>query len=255
MDPAKGLRIDQGETVGMNANPNPVDLQTSPRQDSANRIYGVVLSVGVLCSLAIVTTYEITRPIIARNKITQRRQAILDVLPQASSIAAYAFDSSTGNFVPVPEESEDADLVFAGFGKSGELVGLAIGAQGMGYQDTIQLLYGYNPATESVIGIRVLESRETPGLGDRVEKDPDYLRNFEQLDVRVSDDGERLEHEIAFVKSGEKKELWQIDGITGATISSRAVAEMLQRSTNDWVPRIRRNQAEFRASASGDPSS
>lgn len=239
----------------MNGKPNPVEVQAGARQDSARRIYGVVLGVGVLCSLAIVTTYELTRPIIARNKITQRRQAILDVLPQASSIAAFGFDSETGRFVPVPEETDDTELVFAGFGESGELVGLAIATQGMGYQDTIELLYGYAPSTESVIGIRVLESRETPGLGDRIETDPDYLRNFEQLDVRVGDSGKSLEHEITFVKPGEKSEPWQIDGITGATISSRAVAEMLRRSTNEWVPRIRRNQAEFSASADGDPSS
>ena len=158
----------------------------------------------MLCSLAIAITYEVTRPIIARNKIAQRRLAILDVIPQATSIAAFRFDSATGQFAQVPEETEGGELVFAGFDASGDLVGVAKAAAGSGYQDSIQLLYGYLPSTESVIGIRVLESRETPGLGDRIETDPNFLQNFDQLDVRVSEDGERLEHEITFVKPGEK---------------------------------------------------
>lgn len=238
----------------MSANQNPSDLAGSARQDTPMWIYGVVLSVGVLCSLAIVTTYEMTRPIIARNKIAQRRQAILDVLPEANSVTAFAFDSATGNLAAVPEESEGSELVFAGFSASGELVGLAIAGEGTGYQDTIRLLYGYVPSTDSVIGIRVLESRETPGLGDRIESDPAFLGNFKQLDVRVSADGERLEHEIAFVKPSEKSNPWEIDGITGATISSRAVAEILRQSTNEWVPKLRSRQAEFRSSAKEDPS-
>ena len=37
----------------------------------------------------------------------------------------------------------------------------------MGYQDVIVVFYGYSSADDAVIGIRVLESKETPGLGDQ----------------------------------------------------------------------------------------
>ena len=47
--------------------------------------------------------------------------------------------------------------------------GSPIEAQGMGYQDVIRVLYGYSFADEAIIGIQVLESQETPGLGDRIE--------------------------------------------------------------------------------------
>ncbi len=225
-----------------------------PSDQSPLRIYAIVLSVGVLCSLAIVTTYEWTRPIIAQNRIEQRRRAILDVVPQADSIQAFAFDEDEQSFRPVPENSDDGGLVFAGFNDSGDLVGLALAARGMGYQDSIELLYGYDPASERVVGIRVLESRETPGLGDRIETDEDFLENFKQLDVSVAEDGQSLAHEITFVKPGEKEEAWQIDGITGATISSRAVAEMLRESTNTWLPRVQRSLNNLRLESSGGGS-
>jgi electron transport complex protein RnfG len=208
----------------------------------------------VLCSLAIVTTYQWTRPIIANNRIAQRRRAILDVVPQADSIQAFTFDEEEQSFRPVPENSDEGGLVFAGFDDSGDLVGLALAAKGMGYQDSIELLYGYDPASESVVGIRVLESRETPGLGDRIETDEVFLENFKQLDARVAEDGKSLVHEIAFVKPGEKTKAWQIDGITGATISSRAVAEMLRESTNTWLPRLQSSVDDLRLEVGGGAS-
>ncbi|NKI35415.1 RnfABCDGE type electron transport complex subunit G [Wenzhouxiangella sp. XN79A] len=48
-----------------------------------------------------------------------------------------------------------------------------------GYSGPIRLLIALRPDGE-VIGVRVLEHRETPGLGDRIESDrSDWIRQFE----------------------------------------------------------------------------
>jgi electron transport complex protein RnfG len=221
-----------------------------PPLDSPVRIYGVVLGIGVLCSLAIVTAYEVTRPIIRQNKIEQRRQAIMEVIPAADLVATFQYEIDEQRF-RLTEETEGENLVFAGFSSSGELVGVAVAASGMGYQDSIQLLYGYDLHLEAIVGIRILESRETPGLGDRIESDAAFRKNFEQLDVRVVPAADKLVHPIEFVKPGDKSMPWQIDGITGATISSRAVAQMIHHSAADWIPRIRKRQSDFAMSFSG----
>ena len=36
----------------------------------------------------------------------------------------------------------------------------------MGYQDVIHVLWGYSITEEAIVGLKVLESRETPGLGE-----------------------------------------------------------------------------------------
>jgi electron transport complex protein RnfG len=136
-------------------------------------------------------------------------------------------------------------MVHAGYAEDGSLVGVAVQAQGMGYQDVIRILYGYDPARDAIIGMQVLASKETPGLGDKIEKDPAFLANFDALDVSLAPDGRSLQHEIAAVKGGEKSHPWQIDGITGATISSKAIAAMLRESSAQWVPAIHRQQAIF----------
>ena len=43
---------------------------------SAARMYMVVLGVGMACALAIVTVYEITRPVIRRSRLEFRRTAL-----------------------------------------------------------------------------------------------------------------------------------------------------------------------------------
>jgi electron transport complex protein RnfG len=211
----------------------------------AAKIYTVVLSVGVCCSLAIVTVYRVTLPIIQANMIAMREEAILEVLPAARTSSAFRLDESGGKFAEVSSDTEGSDLVFAGYDDSGKLVGLAIETKGMGYQDFIRVLYGYSPEAQAIIGTRVLESRETPGLGTRIETDETFVKNFEQLDVSLSSDGTDLANPIEFVKPGEKEHAWQIDGITGATISSRAMAKMLSESSAYWMPRVYSRRTDF----------
>ncbi|TWU31575.1 FMN-binding protein [Novipirellula artificiosorum] len=219
-------------------------LNVSDSGASAAKIYGVVLSVGVVCSLLIVSTYEFTKPIIQANKLAARELAILEVISDAVTSEAFVLDEATGEFQKASASSEDQNLVFAGYNQKGELAGLALGTKGMGYQDYIHVLYGYSPEQQAIVGISVLESRETPGLGDRIQTDPAFLKNFEKLDVRV--DGDKLAHELEYVKAGEKTDEWQIDGISGATISSQATADMLRESTNKWIPRVYSRTDDFR---------
>jgi electron transport complex protein RnfG len=204
-----------------------------------------MVGVGLLCGLLIVTVFEVTRPIIARNKAEALQRAIFQVLPEARSSATFRFEGEN-HFTSVDGEGAGEPLVYAGYDEANRLAGIAVEAQGMGYQDVIRLLYGYSFAEDAVVGIRVLESRETPGLGDKIETDAGFLENFERLVVSLTDDLSAIVHPIEFVKQGKKEHPWQIDGITGATISSNAIANILSRSTAYWVPRIRQNLNDFR---------
>jgi electron transport complex protein RnfG len=43
-------------------------------------------------------------------------------------------------------------------------------------------------------------------------------------------------NEIVTVKNGKKTDPWQIDGISGATVTSTAIGNGLRRSTNEMLP-------------------
>jgi len=198
----------------------PADASVGP---GAARIYGVVLSVGVVCALAIVTVYEVTRPIIQRNRIALRQRAILHVLPGAVSSASFRWNESTGAFEEISTDDQQSELVFAGIDDDGGLVGLAIETKGMGYQDNIRLLYGYSFANQAVIGIRVLESRETPGLGDKIEVEKDdWMLKFKGLSL-----GNPPAAEWKVKKDGGR-----FDAFSGATITPRAVLRAIESALN-----------------------
>ena len=209
------------------------------------RVYLVVVGVGMICSFAIATTYESTRNIIARNRTDALRAAVVRVLPGAVSIAAFHYDSK-GDFVAVDETSGQGDRVIAGYDEQGQLAGIAIEASGYGYQDLIHLLYGYSPEKQLITGFQVLESRETPGLGDRVETDKTFNDAIIGLDVALDESGSTLVNPITFVQGRSPLDRWEVDGVTGATVTSRAIVTILSGSTLQWVPIIRRNIDQFR---------
>ncbi len=216
---------------------------TAPRQATVFEMYRALVGVGAMCGLLIVTVFELTKPIIAANRAEALQRAVFEVIPDARSSQTYRV--SDGVFRPTEEEGAGGDLVVAGYDAEGHLVGVALQAQAMGYQDVITVLYGYSFETEAIVGMRVLESKETPGLGDKIEKDDAFLANFESLDVSLAAGGDALANPIEAVKSGEKEHAWQIDGITGATISSVAIANMLRDSAERWVPMVAARRADF----------
>ena len=207
-------------------------------------LYRALVGIGMLCAAAIVTVFLFTQPLIERHHRAVLERAVLQVLPGATWQRALPLTGdlhrSGSNTAPA-----DAPVVYAGLNPAGELIGVAVPAEGMGYQDVIRLLYGYAPEQQRIVGLTVLTSRETPGLGDRIADDVTFLSNFRALDVRLNDDGNALQHAIEAVKRGDKRHGWQIDGITGATVSSQAVASILQRSSQRWLPRIYRQRDAF----------
>ncbi len=200
--------------------------------------------IGTLCALLISFTYEGTFSIIEKNKAEALERAIFQVLPGVASTATYQLNPDN-TFSRAGAETAAGDLVYAGFDEAGDLVGVALEGSGQGYADIIRVLYGYDPAKEAVVGMYVLESKETPGLGDKIEKDPAFLENFEALDVSLNASHDALANPVVPVKHGTKENPWEVDGITGATISSRAIGNILGASTERWVPLIYQHKDTF----------
>lgn len=217
-------------------------------------MFRAMVGIGLIGGLLIVTAFELTFDKIERNKAAALQRAIFHVLPGATTSRTYRLVSDAsggdgGRFEPLQGDARSSKggerVVYAGYDTRGALLGLAIEAQGMGYQDTIRVLYGYSPAVGAIVGLEVLESKETPGLGDKILNDPEFAKNFERLAVVLDATGTALEHAIAAVKHGEKRDPWQVDGITGATVSSKAIANLLDASVGVWAPRLVLRQADF----------
>ncbi|UCG52221.1 MAG: FMN-binding protein [Candidatus Latescibacterota bacterium] len=219
------------------------EKRTSPppvaQSPSSFRMVSTMGAIGFVCGMLIVLTFQVTLPVITKNKIEALERAIFEVVPGAEQKTT--FKLVDGELEPLEGEEDTAVKYYACYDGENHLVGVALEASGQGFQDVLRILYGYSPEKQAVVGMKVLESKETPGLGDKIEKDPAFIANFEALDVRLDDTGAKALNPIVLVKKGEKTDLWQIEAITGATISSRAIATILEKSTAVTVPVISQN--------------
>lgn len=191
------------------------------------RLVATLAIAGLLSGLAIVSAYRLTLPRIQANQAAALERAVFEVLPGASRMERWV--DRDGALAPAGGGGGALDQsLFAGFGDDGGFVGWAVPAAGAGFQDTIKLLYGLTPDGKKIVGMAVLESRETPGLGDRIYKDPDFVAEFRDL---------ATEPNVALIQ-GHGEAPNDVDAITGATISSRAVVRIVNGALDQWKPRL-----------------
>jgi len=193
------------------------DTLKQPAAPSSLRLVMTLAIAGLVSGVAIIGIYESTLPTITANKARELREAVFKVLPDdVSGMQPLVYRD--GMFMTVEEPDKDEPVVYGGYDEQGDFVGYAMPGAGPGFQDTIALLYGYLPGEKKVVGMEILESRETPGLGDKIYKDADFVAEFSDLSV---------EPEIVALKKGTTTQPNHVDAITGATISAKAVVRII----------------------------
>lgn len=207
---------------------------TDEKEPSSFRLIITLGIIGFFSGVILVSSFLYTRPIIQQHRAEALRAAIYEVLPGTSRFETLELREGRLVKVEATEETqsgnEDAPQIYAGYNDSDELTGFAISSEEAGYQDLIVGIFGYDPQKEQVVGFKVLESKETPGLGDKIMKDENFQANFRSLAV---------DPEIVVVPNGEKTQDNQVEAITGATISSKAVVGLVEKGLAEWRPLIR----------------
>ncbi|MGE5152407.1 MAG: FMN-binding protein [Bdellovibrio bacteriovorus] len=194
--------------------------------------------IAAISGLLVVLVYQLTAPIIAENQRVRTEQAVFKVIPGA--VAKRDLVLTEQGLVPAGQGAQ-GEVVYAAYDAAGRLLGIAFPGAAQGYADVIRFLFGYDPGCQCIVGMQVLKSTETPGLGDKIEKDPAFLANFRSLEARLDPAGARLANAIETVKHGTKTEPWQIDAISGATISSMATGRALNQAAQRLVPAVHRS--------------
>lgn len=192
--------------------------------------FSLVATLGVICAcagLALSAVYEVTKGPIDEAKRREKLQAIEYVLPEHANqpdkeavALAILTNQATGEVVQVaPAGKADALQPASGQAvaaieaypardKGGALLGWAIPTSNpQGYGGTLKFMVGLD-AQGRIARIKALEIPETPGLGDAVAK-PKFLEKMQGKGAEGT-------------KWTVSKDGGDIDGITAATISSRA---------------------------------
>lgn len=106
---------------------------------------------------------------------------------------------------------------------SDQTVGWVIPTGGQGFADRIEVLVGLDAGAERITGVYVLDQKETPGLGNKIVEDA----------WRGQFTGKALGAPLVVTKAkpGSDRE---IQGVTGATISSDAVVDIVNRTSREF---------------------
>jgi electron transport complex protein RnfG len=193
----------------------------------SGRLIATLSSAGAVAGLLIVLAYSSTLPAIEANRTKRIDAAIRDVLPSITRYETLYLDGDGLTSTPAPGvDSHELEKVYAGFDAAGSLVGFAISTVGPGFQDPIEVLVGFDPRTAKTLGLAIVSSRETPGLGDKIQG-KGWLAQFAGTAVP-----------LVAVKNGSAQKANEVDMITGATISSRAVIAAVNKSVARWTPML-----------------
>jgi electron transport complex protein RnfG len=113
---------------------------------------------------------------------------------------------------------------------NGDLVGYAFIGEGKGYSGPINIMIGVDKDGKT-LGIKIISQRETPGLGSRVEEVKGGGTVWDVLK------GKKIEKtgEPWFQKQFKEKPINEIDIITGATITSKAVINAVKDTIDKFM--------------------
>jgi Na+-translocating ferredoxin:NAD+ oxidoreductase subunit G len=210
-------------SMGMSAGAPPVAAKEVPSW----KLLAMMTTAGAVAGLLIVTSYQLTLPRIEHHKGEVMRAAVQEVLKAPASFdTLYLRNGALVKVLPAGTSAKGLDRVYLGHDAAGRRVGFAVSATENGFQDPVTVMFGYDAAKHTLLAMRVISNRETPGLGDRIDKDSTFVNGFASAVAPLTG-----------VKAGTGKgRPGEVAMITGATISSRAVIRIINNAIVRWQP-------------------
>ncbi len=178
--------------------------------------------------LSLVTAAHLaSRPIVEQSRLRYLQRAVLEaagwsVPPRADELA----DLFASRARLLPEEPDGPFAVVQDpQGRDDRVVFLE---EGRGLWGPIRAAVAFSSLEGSLAGIAWIAHNETPGLGARIEE-PEFRRQFR---------GKRPPLKLAPLGRPDAGDRSTMQAITGATISSQAVLELINRAASRFKPSL-----------------
>jgi electron transport complex protein RnfG len=194
---------------------------------SSTRLLGTMGGAGAVAGLLIVLVYQFTLPAILANRAARLESAILQVVPGSTTYhTLYLVNGALTATLPAGTDGKSVEKIYAAADDSGLVKGYAIPASEPGFADAVDVIFGFDPSRPGTLGLMILNSRETPGLGDKIEA-VEWRGQFADAATPITG-----------VKTGQSQKAEDVEMITGATISSRTVIAAINKGVARWKPVI-----------------
>lgn len=192
-------------------------------ENSKSGLMTMVVALGLISLVAAFSlgfVYDFTKAPIAQAKLDKQKRAIGIVAPSFTNnpIEEQIFVAFNQNAYRRISDTDGVEEYFTAYPIKDENThaGYAIISNSKnGYSGLIELMVGVDP-TGKVMGTTILAHKETPGLGSKIES-PDFLRQY-------------IDQGLDTYSFTVKKDGGEVDAISGATISTRAVNEAIKKA-------------------------
>jgi len=161
-------------------------------------------------------------PIIEANKLNETLEKVPQLILGAD--AAQAFIDKNRQMEIDRQFIEAGNKTYSVFQAKtdGLTAGWVVKTAGQGYADKIELLVGVTADAKAITGLFILDQKETPGLGNKIVE-PAWRKQFTHKSTKQP---------LTAVKT-KAAASYEINAITGATISSKAVCDIVNQSMNN----------------------
>lgn len=173
----------------------------------------VLLVITLISGFLLGLAYEITNPIIEARKEAEKKESYMGVFSEAADMKTREdLLAQAADVLAAAGHSEEITDVMEVYDASGSVIGYAMSISTNGFNSGLVIAYGYNVDGTSM-GIEILESSETSGLGSRASE-PEFKDQF----------AGKLVDAFTVVKSGASADT-EINAISGASKTSNGVTE------------------------------
>ena len=179
---------------------------------------GITLAIiAAVCTALVAATYQLTVDRIVANELALLEQS----LQPALSDRFYDGSASESKLIlPSPHglPGSEGAIIYRVFRDNEPVAALLVVSARDGFSGAIRLLVGID-FDGIVTGVRVLEHRETPGLGDKIDSDrSDWILQFDGHSLRSP--------QVA--GWAIRSDGGQFDQLTGASVTPRAVIKAIR---------------------------
>jgi len=159
--------------------------------------YGFILAlICIVASASLAVMNSITQSRIISQAKAEEEINLKDVLAEGE------------NFEPI--KSKEEIVYYKAYNKDNKFIGVAFKTQSKGYSSTIEAMVGMTK-DGTITAIKILNQNETPGLGTRVAE-PSFTQRFSNKTLQ---------------------DLKDVQVISGATISSKAVIDSVKKKAEE----------------------
>ncbi|MCQ2284501.1 MAG: RnfABCDGE type electron transport complex subunit G [Bacteroidales bacterium] len=178
------------------------------KEPSLLRLVLVLTTIALVAGLALTGVYALTKERIETAQMQKKQDALNKVLPD--------FKGTLKDTVVVAD-GEDITVHIA-FNEDGTLFGAGVETfTKKAFAGRFDLMVGFD-ANGTILNTEVIKAGETPGLGDKINKDKsDFAMQFNHHNP--------ADYNLSVTKDGG-----DVDAITAATISSRAYCDAVKRA-------------------------